>query len=93
MLDELGASHTEHYLPGELAYYELLDIFARDGFAPRLRTLFSKGQIAYTGIGVVPRTLEGPVFLAAVYHGAPAERAGLLVGDEIVSADGKPFDR
>jgi carboxyl-terminal processing protease len=92
MLDELGASHTEHYLPGELAYYELLDIFARDEFAPRLRKLFPKGEVAYTGIGVLPRTLEGRVFLAAVYHGGPAERAGLLVGDEIVSADGRPFD-
>ena len=51
-----------------------------------------KGRIAYTGVGVVPRTLAGRVFLAAVYHGGPAERAGLLVGDEIVSADGKPFD-
>jgi len=59
MLDDLGASHTEHYSPGELAYYELLDVFARDEFAPRLRKLFPKGQVAYTGIGVVPRTLEG----------------------------------
>ena len=32
------------------------------------------------------------MFLADVYHGGPAERAGLLVGDEIVSADGEPFD-
>jgi carboxyl-terminal processing protease len=92
MLDELGASHTEHYPPGELAYYELLDIFARDEFAPQLRKLFPNGQVAYTGIGVVPRRLEGRVFLAAVLHGGPAERAGLLVGDEIVSADGQPFD-
>ena len=92
MLDQLGASHTEHYLPGELAYYELLDVFARDEFTPRLRKLFPNGEVAYTGIGVVPRALEGRVFLAAVYHGGPAERAGLLVGDEIVAADGKPFD-
>ncbi len=92
MLDELGASHTEHYLPGELAYYELLDVFARDEFTPRLRKLFPNGEVAYTGIGVVPRALEGRVFLAAVYHGGPAERAGLLVGDEIIAADGKPFD-
>jgi hypothetical protein len=53
MLDDLGASHTEHYVPGELAYYELLDVFARDEFAPRLRKLFSKGQVAYTGIAMV----------------------------------------
>jgi carboxyl-terminal processing protease len=92
MLAELGASHTGHYSPRELAYYELLDIFARDEFAPRLRKLFPKGEVAYTGIGVVPGRLGGRVYLAAVYHGGPAERAGLLVGDEIVSADGKPFD-
>jgi carboxyl-terminal processing protease len=92
MLAELGASHTGRYVPSELAYYELLDIFARDEFAPRLRQLFPGGEVAYTGIGVVPRTLEGRVFLAAVYDGGPAARAGLLVGDEIVSADGRPFD-
>jgi carboxyl-terminal processing protease len=92
MLAELGASHTGHYTPSELAYYELLDIFARDEWAPRLRRLFSGGSIAYTGIGVVPRTLEGRVFLAGVYHGGPAARAGLRVGDEIVAADGERFD-
>jgi C-terminal processing protease CtpA/Prc len=91
MLEELGASHTEHYVPGDLAYYELLDIFARDEFAPRLRAMFPNGRVTYTGIGVAPRTLEGRVFLAGVYHGGPADRAGLLVGDEIVSADGEPF--
>src|SRR5919106_2589617 len=30
MLAELGASHKGHYTPGDLAYYELLDIFALD---------------------------------------------------------------
>ena len=92
MLAELGASHTGHYTPGELAYYELLDIFARDDWAPRLRRLFPGGDVAYTGIGVVPRALAGGVFLAGVYHGGPAARAGLRVGDEIVAADGEPFD-
>jgi carboxyl-terminal processing protease len=92
MLAELGASHTGHYTPDDLAYYELLDIFARDEWAPRLRRLFPGGSIAYTGIGVVPRTVEGRVFLAGVYHGGPAARAGLRVGDEIVAADGEWFD-
>ena len=92
MLAELGASHTGHYTPGDLAYYELLDIFARDGWAPRLRRLFPGGRIAYTGIGVVPRTLEGRAFLAGVYHGGPAMRAGLRVGDEMLTTDGEPFD-
>jgi len=92
MLAELGASHTGHYAPDELAYYELLDIFARDDWATRLERLFPEGEVAYTGIGVVPRTLDGRVFLAGVYHGGPAARAGLQIGDEIVAADGEPFD-
>jgi carboxyl-terminal processing protease len=92
MLAGLGASHTERYTPEELAYYELLDIFARDEWEPRLRALFPDGRVAYTGIGVVSRAIDGRVFLAAVYHGGPAARAGLLVGDEIVAADGAPFD-
>ena len=92
MLAELGASHTGHYAPDELAYYELLDIFARDDWATRLERLFPEGEVAYTGIGVVPRTLDGRVFLAGIYHGGPAARAGLQVGDEIVAADGEPFD-
>jgi carboxyl-terminal processing protease len=92
MLAELGASHTGHYTPDDLAYYELLDIFARDEWTPRLRELFPGGRIAYSGIGVVPQTLQGRAFLAGVYHGGPAARAGLRVGDEIVAADGGPFD-
>jgi len=92
MLAELGASHTGHYARDELAYYELLDIFARDDWATRLERLFPEGEVAYTGIGVVPRTLDGRVFLAGIYHGGPAARAGLQVGDEIVAAEGEPFD-
>lgn len=92
MLAELGASHTGHYTPGELAYYELLDIFARDEFAPKLRERFAEGEVAYDGIGVVPRAIDGRTHLAAIYHGGPAARAGLLTGDEIVSAGGTPFD-
>jgi carboxyl-terminal processing protease len=92
LLAELGVSHTGRYVPGEVAYYELLDIFARDEFAPRIEEMFAGGGIAYTGIGVVPRRHDGRTFLAAVYHGGPAARAGLLTGDEIVSADGAPFD-
>jgi carboxyl-terminal processing protease len=92
MLAELGVSHTGRYLPGEVAYYELLDIFARDEFTPQLEAMFEDGEVAYTGIGVVPRRQGGRTFLAAVYHGGPAARAGLLVGDEIVSAEGATFD-
>ena len=92
MLNELGASHTGHYTRDERAYYELVDIFARGELGRRLRALFDDGRIAYTGIGVVSRRVAGRIFLAAVYHGGPADDAGLMVGDEILSADGEPFD-
>jgi carboxyl-terminal processing protease len=92
MLAELGASHTDLYTVDEQAYYELLDIFARRDWRSELRALFPGGRIAYTGIGVVPRVIDGRTFLAGVYHGGPAARAGLLVGDEIVAAEGQPFD-
>ena len=92
MLAALGASHTARYTPEDLAYYELMDIFARDAWADRLEKIFDDGEIAYTGIGVVPRALDGRTFLAGVYHGGPAARAGLRVGDELVAADGGSFD-
>lgn len=92
MLAELRASHTGLFVADQLAYYELMDIFARREWRSRLHNLFPDGRIAYTGIGVVPQTINDRTFLAGVYHGGPAARAGLLVGDEIVAADGKPFD-
>lgn len=92
MLAALGASHTDRYTMDEQAYYELLDIFARRDWRDEIRSLFPGGRIAYTGIGVVTKTVEGRTFLAGVYDGGPAERAGLLVGDEIIEADGRSFD-
>lgn len=92
MLAELGASHTGLFAADQLAYYELMDIFARREWRSQLHNLFPDGRIAYTGIGVVPQTIDDRTFLAGVYHDGPADRAGLLVGDEIVAADGKPFD-
>lgn len=92
MLAELGTSHTGLFTADQLAYYELLDIFARRDWRAQLQSLFPDGRIAYTGIGAVPRIIGNRIFLAHVYHGGPADRAGLLVGDEIVAVDGRPFD-
>ena len=92
MLSELGASHTRLYTREDPAYYQLADIFSgklrRDG----LHRVFPGGEVSYPGIGVFSRLdSQGRTFITGVVDGAPAARAGLLVGDEILAADGMPF--
>ncbi len=92
MLAELHASHTHFYTPDEPAYYQLADIFY---YALRRRGLereFPTGEVSYPGIGAFTQVDgQGRVFIAGVIEGAPAHKAGVLLGDEIVSADGEPF--
>jgi C-terminal processing protease CtpA/Prc len=91
MLAELGASHTHHYTRDETAYYELVDIFSyklrRD-----IPKFFADKTVSYSGIGIFTKLIDGKTFVSAVFPGLPADKAGLLLGDEIVSADGAPFE-
>lgn len=91
MLSDLDASHTRHYTKDETAYYELADIFSH----PLRRDIpkhFSASNISYPGIGVFTKEIDGKTFISAVFPGMPADKAGLVVGDEIVAADGKTFE-
>jgi carboxyl-terminal processing protease len=90
MLAELGASHTHHYTRDETAYYELADIFSYK-LRREIPKVFGGDKITYPGIGMFTKTVDGKIFVSAVFPGMPAEKAGLLLGDEIVSADGAPF--
>jgi carboxyl-terminal processing protease len=67
-----------------------MDIFAH-GLRHDLPRLFPNGSVVYPGIGIFTRQLDGRVFISGTLDGLPAARAGLLVGDEILSADGRPF--
>jgi carboxyl-terminal processing protease len=90
LLAELGASHTHHYTKDETAYYELVDIFSY----PLRRDIpkhFAGDKVRYAGIGMFTKDIDGKTFVTAVFPDMPAARAGLLAGDEIVSADDKPF--
>jgi len=92
MLAELGASHTGYYTPAETAYYDLADIFA-GGLRRNLPKHFPpNGEVAYVGIGILTRFIEGRHFVSGVLAGFPAAAAKLLVGDELIKADGAPFD-
>jgi carboxyl-terminal processing protease len=90
MLAELSASHTGHYTPSDPAYYQLLDIFSGALRRP-LRRVFPDGQVTYPGIGIFLRQLDGKTFISGILDGLPGQKAGLTVGDEILTADGQPF--
>ncbi len=90
MLEMLGASHTRLYTRAEPAYYQLMDIFG-NGLRRDLPRLFPGGKVVYPGIGIFTREVDGKVFVSGRMEGLPGAQAGLLVGDEIVSADGQPF--
>ena len=90
LLAELDSSHTHHYTKDETGYYELVDIFSY----PLRRDIpkhFDGGKVRYAGVGMFTKVIDGKTFVSAVFPDRPAARAGLLAGDEIVSADGKPF--
>jgi carboxyl-terminal processing protease len=92
MLSELHASHTRYYTPDEPEYYQLADIFAPALRRHGLERAFPGGRISYPGIGILSHTgTHGRSLVSGVIEGTPAQQAGLRVGDEILSADGAPF--
>ena len=92
MLAKLGASHTRYYTPEDPAYYQLADIFAGALEHRGLERAFPSGDVSYPGIGVfTDADNQSRTFVTGVIEGAPAHQAGLLVGDEILSADDRPF--
>lgn len=92
MLAELNASHTHHFTKDETAYYDLADIFSYH-LRHDLRRHLGTRTVEYPGIGIFTKELDGKTFVSAVLPGLPADKAGILQGDEIVSADGKPFQQ
>jgi carboxyl-terminal processing protease len=92
MLAKLGASHTHYYTPEDPAYYQLTDIFVFVLEHRGLEQIFPGKQVSYPGIGVFTEVdNQGRTFVSGVIEGAPAHGAGILLGDEILSADAHPF--
>ncbi len=90
-LASLRASHTDRLKPGTIDYFEIADVF-RYAIRDDMRRLFPpSGDVTYPGIGMIVRPGGGPLFVSDVYDGSPAVKAGILVGDEIVSVDGAPY--
>jgi carboxyl-terminal processing protease len=93
MLSELHASHTRFYTRDEPEYYQLADIFAGALRRRGLQRAFPDGRISYPGIGIISGSeANARHTITAVIDGTPAQQAGLRPGDEIIAADGTPFE-
>lgn len=77
LLDELGSSHIIFLTPDDADYYVLRGVFGRPA--------------DFAGIGLFTTRIDGRDFIDLLLEGFPADHAGLKVGDEIVSVDGKPY--
>ena len=91
MLDELGTSHTGMFLPGDLEFYFLLDVFNFGPFAEQVQRIFPDGEVTYPGVGLLTEEIGGGHFVRGVLEGSPADQVGIEVGDRIVSVDGSTF--
>ena len=81
-LAELASSHTAYY-----ARDSIENLHLRSLFGPILKGPVPKVE----SIGADFVSLPDGTFVRHVFAGGPAASAGLLRGDRIVSADGKPF--
>lgn len=93
MLSELNTSHTHFYTPDDTAYYQLSGIFLTlmPEIQQQLESYLTNGKPLYSGIGIFTEQKDDRIFVSGVLEGSPAESAGLLVGDQLLTAGGQPF--
>lgn len=80
LIAELKASHTGVYTPDDLNYWALESIFSPS---------IDDYPVAFSGIWSERRGDKW--FARYVLQGSPAQRAGVLAGDELISINGKPY--
>ncbi len=89
MLSLFKASHTKYYTKDDYAYYHYASIFY---FLPSVQEIFNNKPVEYPSIGIITENFGQKTFIVSVLPGTIAEKSGLLVGDEIISADGKNYE-
>jgi carboxyl-terminal processing protease len=80
LLSELMVSHTVVYTPADLDYWGINSLFSSN---------LDEYQINFSGIW--PEQIEGKWYARFVFEESPAQRAGILPGDELVALNGAPF--
>jgi carboxyl-terminal processing protease len=94
-LAELRTSHTYLYTLDDPELYELLGVFSmtdswREQFAKWLQENGRDG-LFFEGVGLRCQLVDDRWFIRSILPKSPANQTTIHVGDEIVSADGKPF--
>ncbi len=81
MLDELHASHTSYVDDTDVEYSMLSAVISQDLQGHRIEH-----------IGLMGHPVGTEFVISAVFDGGPAQKAGLMSGDHILSVEGKPFE-
>lgn len=90
MLGELRTSHTHFYTKDDPEYFQLVGLFWSI-LEPKMKPFIQNPKPSYPGIGISTYTADGMLFIRDIFDGSPAALAGLHSGDEILDADGAPF--
>ena len=80
MLSELHASHMGYVTTDDAEYYMLTSVSRQD---------LQHDEVEH--IGVMGRQEGSEYLVSAVLDGFPAQQAGMMAGDHLLLADGKPF--
>lgn len=92
LLGEIKTSHTALLTPDDADYYILMAVFGGASMPQaEFDDRFWGAGVTYAGIGHFSARIDGRDFVDLILEGSPAARAGLKVGDEILSVDGAPY--
>ncbi len=104
LLATLNRSHTFYFSTLDPKRYQLLGVFHPMFEAPaqdesksdaakpaNLATRSNSDLFTYAGVGIATEKTDGKSYVTSVYDGLPADKAGILFGDEIVGVDRQPF--
>jgi carboxyl-terminal processing protease len=95
LVARLATSHTEYIAPDNPKFAQIISIF--DGFLASAKdrcpdvSKLPPLPIEVPDIGVWWTRLDDHWFVGGVLDDAPAKAAGLVLGDEVVTAAGRPF--
>lgn len=89
LLASLKTSHTAIYAPDNPFYYFLASTFGRG--ARGYERVFGREPARMPDAGFLVETNPQGVFVQSILEGGPADRAGLRVGDRVVSVAGGPW--